>query len=399
MTTATEPKRRTGRRAWAHQLKRQIDAMGADHAPWCVDWSDPEGKRHRQSCGPGTKGKRSADKLADRLHSELVTGTYQAGTRKTWGAFVAAYKEKFSPRLGPATRKQSLIALAHYERLMKPAKMTAIDSAKIDAYITKRLAEATGKGSKVAVATVNKELRHLRAALRIAEDWKYLAKTPKFRFLKQSEKLPTFVPPEHFAAIYAACQTATYPNDLPNIAAADWWQALVVVAYMTGWRIGQILSLKWQDVDLEAATALSRAEDTKGKREERIPLHPLIVEHLGQLKGSFDSHVFPWNRRERALWFAFKDIQAASKLVDGTAMPKQGKPNRDGSDGWYGFHDLRRGFATLNAAGMDLFQLQALMQHRSLDTTRRYVNMATRLNKAVDGLFVPNVTRAAQASG
>jgi len=140
-------------------------------------------------------------------------------------------------------------------------------------------------------------------------------------------------------------------------------------------------------------------EDTKGKRDERIPLHPLVVEHLDRLKGSFDSHVFPWNRPRRALWPAFKAIQESAKLADGSPLPKQGKPNRDGTADWYEFHDLRRGFATLNAAGMDLFQLQALMQHRSLETTRKYVNMANRLNRAVDGLFTPDVARPAQALG
>jgi integrase len=72
-------------------------------------------------------------------------------------------------------------------------------------------------------------------------------------------------------------------------------------------------------------------------------------------------------------------------------MPKAGK-----GGGWYGFHDLRRGFATMNAETMDLFELQALMQHKSLTTTQGYVNMAKRLQKPVDDLFVPRVRRTAK---
>ncbi|WP_083842885.1 site-specific integrase [Schlesneria paludicola] len=52
---------------------------------------------------------------------------------------------------------------------------------------------------------------------------------------------------------------------------------------------------------------------------------------------------------------------------------------------------MRRGFATLNAESMDLFELQKLMQHKSLETTRGYVNMAKRLNRAVSNLFVPEI--------
>ena len=40
---------------------------------------------------------------------------------------------------------------------------------------------------------------------------------------------------------------------------------------------------------------------------------------------------------------------------------------------------------------MDLFELQALMQHKSLETTRRYVSMAGRLNRVVETLKVPVV--------
>jgi len=36
-------------------------------------------------------------------------------------------------------------------------------------------------------------------------------------------------------------------------------------AYMTGWRIGQILAIKWADLDLEAGTVLSQVLD-------RVPL-------------------------------------------------------------------------------------------------------------------------------
>ena len=39
---------------------------------------------------------------------------------------------------------------------------------------------------------------------------------------------------------------------------------------------------------------------------------------------------------------------------------------------------------------MDLFELQKLMQHRSLETTRGYVNMAGKLKKAIKKVHVPD---------
>ena len=194
------------------------------------------------------------------------------------------------------------------------------------------------------------------------------------------------MPPDHFAAIYTACSTATRPGNIPNITPAVWWRALLVTAYMTGWRIGQLKSLKWSDVDMEAGTAITRARvsGNKGKREERIPLHPLVLENLMQMAGSFDTHVFPRNDNPRNLWPEFQAIQGSAKLANGKPMPKGG--NRGG---WYGFHDARRGFATMNAGSMDLFELQGLMQHKTLETTREYVNMAKRYNETVKNLLVP----------
>ena len=72
--------------------------------------------------------------------------------------------------------------------------------------------------------------------------------------LKEPGKLAIYVTPEHFAAIYAACKDARWP-DGQNFAAADWWKGLLVTAYMTGWRIGSLLALRREDVDLDDGTA------------------------------------------------------------------------------------------------------------------------------------------------
>lgn len=195
---------------------------------------------------------------------------------------------------------------------------------------------------------------------------------PKLRFLKQPKILPTYVPPDHFAAIYAACEEDALPNDIPNMTPADWWRGLLVLSYMTGWRIGQRMPLKWSDIDLDNGTALTRAEDNGNEacKDEQIPLHLVAVEHLKRPTGSFDSHAFPWNAQYRKLWPVFHEIQATAKLADGSSRPPCSQ------DGWHRFHDFRRAFATMNAQGMDLFELQGMMQHKSLDTTRLYVNMA-----------------------
>ena len=63
----------------------------------------------------------------------------------------------------------------------------------------------------------------------------------------------------------------------------------------------------------------------------------------------------------------------------------------------YGFHDLRRAFATLNAETLSADSLQALMRHKSYTTTQGYINMAKQLNRSVENLHVPDVLKRNRA--
>jgi hypothetical protein len=49
---------------------------------------------------------------------------------------------------------------------------------------------------------------------------------------------------------------------------------------MTGRRIGDMLALRRGRPNLEAGVAVSLAADNKAKRDERVKLHRVVVEHL-----------------------------------------------------------------------------------------------------------------------
>jgi integrase len=221
-------------------------------------------------------------------------------------------------------------------------------------------------------------------ALRKAHRWGYLPTVPEFEFLREPGKLAVYVTPEHFLKLYAAAKNATRPADDLPFAASAWWEGLFTFLIMTGWRIAQTMALRWEDVDLEACTVLSRAAHNKARRDQFIMVHPLVIEHLKRLR-SFEREVFSWDHGRRAL---FADL---AKLQDGIdARPIGGKPR-------YTFHDFRRGFATLNAANLTPDALQALMQHRDYQTTQRYINMARQLESSVDVLHVPAIPALALA--
>jgi integrase len=363
--------------AWVFQDPKHVKKVGEAAASWYVGWFTLEGKKRCKSCGPGARGHDLAEKERKKIEAQLITGTYEDKRRETWKEFCAVYRAKVLEGMRVRNREPTDHAIRQFERVIGPGKMFAIKTATIDEYVARRRKErGVKKGSTISVATINKELRHLRAVLRKAARWGYLPKAPDFDFLKEAKKLPVYVPPEDFAKLYAACDSARLPRDLP-FPAADWWRALLVTAYMTGWRISALLALLRDDLNLDAGEAITRAEDNKGKRDQKVALHPIVVDHLRRLPCS-DPCVLPWNYGRKALFVEFGRIQRAAQV-------KPALKDR------YGFHDLRRAFATMNAERLTPDQLQLLMQHKDYKTTQRYIDMARQVNPAVQNLFVPDL--------
>lgn len=377
---------------WTFQYRREVDAKG-DKASWHVGWYDPDGKRHAESCGPGSRGKKAAERRKRQLEGQLEAGAFEADARTTWADFRREYETSRVSRLALRSREEVRTALNHFERIVRPGRVANIKLPSVEKFVAVRLTErGKNPGSTVSPATVNKDLRHVRAALRYAESCGYIPKVPRVGMLREPEKLPQYVTPEHFAVIYhVACPLAQRPAG-QNYPPADWWRALVVFGYMTGWRIGAMLALRREDMDLDAGTAISRAEDNKGKRDALPPLHPVVVDHLRRIVG-FHPLVFRWPHDRKDLWIEFGRMQREAGV---RVACRQDHEHTDACH-VYGFHDLRRAFATMNADRMTGHAVQALMAHRSYSTTQRYINMTRQLNTAVAALHVPDVLRTRQA--
>jgi len=116
-----------------------------------------------------------------------------------------------------------------------------------------------------------------------------------------------------------------------------------------------------------------------------------VVEHLGKIR-SFSKFVFSWEHCEKGVWDEFDRIQRAA----GIHLSCHGEHEHTPSCHTYGFHDLRRAFATVNAATLSADALQALMRHKSYITTQRYINMSQQLDSAVASLHVPEVFSASR---
>jgi len=377
------------KKVWIYQRSGHVKKKGRNQASWYVGWYDLDNKRRSESCGPGVRGKNKAEKRQRHIQGALDHGVYQNPNKKSWKDFREEYETKLLPNLAPSSRLQIKAALDHFERLCNPGRIENITTQTIDQFVAGRRKEK-GKNpeSVVSPATVNQGLRHLKAALRIAIEWEYLPKMPKIRLLREPEKLVRYVTPEHFAKIYAeGAALAEIPQRRgQTITAEQWWKALFTTAYMTGWRIRELLALRWEDVDLATNTIITRHQDNKGKRDERVPVHPIVIDHLRTIQGNGHT-VFPWHDDESKLWIEFGRIQRAVGIH---LVCRESHKHTDACH-VYGFHDLRRSFATVNAKRLKPEVLQKMMRHRAYKTTLGYINLAEQIEEAVQDLRIPDV--------
>jgi hypothetical protein len=133
---------------WVFQDPKQIEKHGEESAAWSVGWYDPEGKRRCKSCGPGSEGKRNAEKLRKKIDAELLTGTYQNHEQKSWQEFRKEYQARVIDGMGGRNRMETLHALDQFERVVSPKRIGAISSRTFAEFIAKRRREAAHRRAK-----------------------------------------------------------------------------------------------------------------------------------------------------------------------------------------------------------------------------------------------------------
>jgi integrase len=166
---------------------------------------------------------------------------------------------------------------------------------------------------------------------------------------------------------------------------------LVRVAAYAGLRRGELVALRWRDVDFERRKLVVRravsgdveSSSTKSRRAREVPLADQAAGALARLsqRGDFtgaDDYVF-CNRLGRRL--------------DGSAFRRRVERARDAA-GLHPlrFHDLRHTYGSLLVAGgVDLASVKAAMGHSRITTTERYLHarsaseLADRFSRALAG--------------
>lgn len=365
------------------QVTHEKVRLGAKNCPWSVEWRE-KGRRRTKTIGT----KAEAEDFAKLKYAELRDREAGVTPRKPWQAFVDRYLADMEARGNrPATVQLARIVLSTFAAKVKPRWVSEIDAETLDDFRAKRLQDEGPKG-KVSAETVKKELRHLRAALAVAERWRYLREVPSLPRVVADQVEKPHVVEADFLAILKAVDVATLPDvrihDLAEGATpGDWWRALLVTLWVTGARIGAVLSLRWEDVDWEAGRVLSRAADLKQRKDTRPEASgalPALIKIRGQ-----DPRLLPWNHNRRTLYPEFRRIQEAAGIY--VTCPKEGQPGHACRETcrFYGFHAFRYAHARFNYQNPEL---QNQMGHSCAATTEHYRKWAERQMKEY-GAYLP----------
>jgi integrase len=138
----------------------------------------------------------------------------------------------------------------------------------------------------------------------------------------------------------------------------------VIVALNTGLRLGELLGLTWERVDL--SRGVIRLELTKSGRRREVPLNAESYDALVMLTPKASGRVL----RTKSVRKAYENAVTNAKLDDVNS------------------HTLRHTFASWAVMrGVSLEELQELLGHSSLAMTMRYAHLAPeRLRSAVTRL-------------
>jgi integrase len=215
----------------------------------------------------------------------------------------------------------------------------------IDKFQTERLA-------RYKPASVNRLIEVLKHMFRKAEEWEMvgkeaLEKVRRVKLIPENNRRLRFLSQEECQALIEKCDSHLRP--------------IVITALNTGMRKGEILNLKWDQVDLKHGFIL--LEETKNGERREIPINKTLRQTLEGLPRHIRSPYVFWHGEEG------KPYQEVKKSFS-SALKKAGIKD-------FTFHDLRHCFAShLVMAGCDLKTVQELLGHKTLTMTLRYAHLA-----------------------
>lgn len=338
---------------------------------WSVAAARDRAKALRRQIEEGVDpmDKREAARLAPRI-SDLVE----------------RYMDEHLPRLAPRNASDQRSMLNQFVLPAWKARLvTEINSQDVDLLLStvakgrarpsKKLRKAAGPAPKPTPIRANRCGEVLRKMFNLAMKWGMRPDNPAQDFRRRHEtERDRFLSPDEIAALATALGAAEDQRGA----------SIVRMCLLTGARLGEVRTARFEQFDLERGIWTKQAANTKQRRVHRVPVSADVVALIRQRRaalGAGEGWIFPGDadgkpvQELRRFWAG---IQETAGLED------------------VRLHDLRHTFASmLVSGGASLEMIGKLLGHTQAKTTMRYAHlMDSPLRAGVDhvaGLVRPRL--------
>ena len=269
--------------------------------------------------------------------------------------FLTTYAET-NNKPSEVASKRTMLAL-HLVPAFGHLRLDQIDLVAIERY------KADKMRAKLSPKSINNHLTVLRRLLVVAREWGHLEHVPAIKWLKAPEPEFDFLDFDEADRLAAAADVE--------------WRPMILVGLKAGLRLGELLALRWGDVDLVAGRLVVRRAVSRGVmgtpksgKSREIPLGEDVLRALKahrHLRGELvfcnpDGKLFAKGESKWPLWRACK--RAGLRRI--------------------GWHVLRHTFAShLAMRGAPLKAVQELMGHATIEMTMRYAHLSPDVRRDV----------------
>jgi len=220
----------------------------------------------------------------------------------------------------------------------------------IEEFKVQRMKSITRYGRTRKPASVNRELAILSGIFRMAVDYDEITENPcrKVDSLPENNQRTRHLSFEEEDRLFA------------KLTVRQHLRPLVTVALYAGPRRGELLKLRWANVDF--GLNLINFTETKTNKNRAVPMEPIVREALLELSQQVGDAEYVFTNPDTGT--RYTDVKKSFS----TACREAGITN-------FTFHDLRHTFgARLADAGVDVVKIKELMGHASIVTTMRYIH-------------------------
>lgn len=327
-----------------------------------VGWKATVRRRPHPTQSKTFKRKTDAQSWARDVEARIDSGKFRDDSlarRHTVSDLIDAYLANVLPHL--RDQRMPRLHMEKWRELIGDFRLAELTPMRI-IEARERLAAEKYRGKPKSGPTLNRYLATLSKALTVAErEFQWIESNPAKKVTKYAESRgrEVFLSKEQAIQLVEVCKESRN-RYLPTV---------VLIAVSTGMRLGEIMTLVWSDIDLDAGMLI--IQKSKSDKPRSMPLLDLACMSLRELlpdKSWPSGLVFPGRDPAKPMIVT----KAWEGAREGFGMPE------------LRMHDLRHSLASfLVADGRSLPEIADILGHKSYQSTARYAHLTDRHKRPI----------------